>query len=244
MIVPGAEAIFWPAISPTAMMLRFVEVTKTSSAVAKSSGLNVCSTTEMPASGAISIKMPRVTPSRQPELRRRKDFVAFHDENIRRGTLSDFSALVQQNHFVESFLLRFGDGPNVGQPGNRFYARERGGGVASVLANGEAHRLVIVGKGRSVDDEIDLRHCFFAAPSANLVVNQIDARAAFADFVGANDFLQMDANFCAAVWHGKANDGGVFFQTAPMTLVAEGFAFHDANRGEEAPAANDSRLPG
>src|SRR3977135_3287388 len=48
------------------MTLRFVEEIKTSSAEYKSSGRKDCSATDTPASGAISIKIPRVTPSRQP----------------------------------------------------------------------------------------------------------------------------------------------------------------------------------
>src|SRR3984893_13833601 len=50
------------------MTLRFVEEMKTSSAEYKSSGRKDCSATDTPASGAISIKIPRVTPSRHPEF--------------------------------------------------------------------------------------------------------------------------------------------------------------------------------
>src|SRR5256885_8751263 len=50
------------------MRLRFVEETKTSSAEYRSSGRSACSRTETPASGAISMRTPRVTPSRQPEV--------------------------------------------------------------------------------------------------------------------------------------------------------------------------------
>src|SRR5216117_2489091 len=51
------------------MRLRFVDEIKTSSAEYRSSGRSDCSTTETPASGAISMRMPRVTPSRHPEFR-------------------------------------------------------------------------------------------------------------------------------------------------------------------------------
>src|SRR6266403_2236674 len=50
------------------MRLRFVEEMKTSLAEYRSSGRSACSRTETPASGAISMRLLRVTPSRQPEL--------------------------------------------------------------------------------------------------------------------------------------------------------------------------------
>src|ERR1700686_2105557 len=41
--------------------------------------------------------------------RRRINLAVFNGENIGGGAFGDFAALVEQNHFVETFLLRFGD---------------------------------------------------------------------------------------------------------------------------------------
>src|SRR5882762_4738247 len=54
----------------------------------------------------------------------------------------------------------------------------------------------------------------------------------------------MNANFRPRVRHGEANDGGVFFEAAPVALVAERFTLEDANRSEESPAADESGLAG
>ena len=79
---------------------------------------------------------------------------------------------------------------------------------------------------------------FVALPVADGVVDEIDARATFGYFVGANDFVEMDAHFGRAVGHGEAGEVGVFFQAAPVALVGEGFAAGDAQRREDAPASD------
>src|SRR4029077_15182226 len=53
--------------------------------------------------------------------RRRIDLAVFHGKNIGGGALRDLAALVEQDHFVEAFLLRFGNGPDIGKPGNTFH---------------------------------------------------------------------------------------------------------------------------
>src|SRR5690242_10192096 len=116
--------------------------------------------------------------------------------------------------------------------------------MTAVFAYGEANRFLVFGKRRGVNHQIHLRHRFFAAPGADLVVDQINSRGAVGDFVGANHFLQMNADFRTGVRHGKTDDGGIFFQAAPVALVAERFALEDANGSEEPPAANESGLAG
>src|SRR5260370_637903 len=95
---------------------------------------------------------------------------------------------------------------------------------------------------RGIDDEVDLRLRLVAAPEADLIVDEIDAGAAFGDIVGADHFVKMHANLRGGVRHGKANEGGVFFEAAPVALVGEGFAARDADGGEQAPAADEAGL--
>ena len=116
--------------------------------------------------------------------------------------------------------------------------------MAAVRAQRQAHGLAVFGERRGVDEQVHLGGLFVAPPEADLVVDEIDARAALADFVGADHVLEMQADFDGGVGHGQANEGGVFFQAAPVALVGEGFAAHDAQSGEEPPAANEPRLSG
>ena len=109
-------------------------------------------------------------------------------------------------------------------------------------AQPEAHRLSIFGKRRGIDDEVDLRLRLVAAPETDLVVDQIDASAAFRNIVGANDFVEMHADFGGGVRQGKADERGVLFQAAPVALVSEGFTAGDADGGEQAPAADEAGL--
>src|SRR5467141_966612 len=95
-----------------------------------------------------------------------------------------------------------------------------------------------------VNDEIHLRLLFVALPEAHRVVDQINACAAFANLVGANHFVEMHAHLGRGVGHGKAGEGGVFFQAAPVALVCESFTPRDAQRGEDAPAADQPGLAG
>src|ERR1700682_2931719 len=118
--------------------------------------------------------------------RRRINFTVFHGENIRGGALGDLAALVEQNHFVEPFFLRFGNGPDIGKPGNAFDSGEGSGGVAAVGAESEANWFVVFGERGGIDDEVDWRLRLVAAPKTDLIVDQIDARAAFCNIVGAN----------------------------------------------------------
>src|ERR1700736_1775790 len=73
------------------MTLRFVEEMKTSSPEYRSSGRKECSATDTPASGAISIKIPRVTPSRQPEFRGGVSTLPFFTAKILAEVHSDTS---------------------------------------------------------------------------------------------------------------------------------------------------------
>src|SRR5262249_31348141 len=112
-----------------------------------------------------------------------------------------------------------------------------------VFANGEAQGFAELWQIGRVNHQIYLWHCFFAAPMADLVVDQIEARTAVHNFVPANDFLQMDTNFRAAVRHRQAQETRVLFEAAPVAFVAERFTLNDANRGEQPPPADDAGLP-
>jgi hypothetical protein len=174
----------------------------------------------------------------------RVNLAVLNGENVSCGAFGDFAALIEENDFVETFLLRFGDGPNIWQPGDAFYSGEGRRGVAAVRAEGKADGLAIFGKRRRIDDEIDLRLGLVTAPEADLVVDEIDTRAALGDMVGANDFVKMHANFGRSVGQGHADKSGVFFKAAPVAFISEGFAAGDANGGEQAPAAEKAGLSG
>ena len=62
------------------------------------------------------------------------------------------------------------------------------GCVAAMFADGKANWFAIFGKRSSIDDEIDGGLRLITAPESNLIVDEINARAAVADFVGTNDF--------------------------------------------------------
>ncbi len=83
---------------------------------------------------------------------------------------------------------------------------------------------------------------FVALPKPDLVVNQINARAAFRHLIGADNFVEIDANFGSGVRHGQMNDGGVLFKTAPVALVSERLTMKDAQRGKEPPPADEAGL--
>jgi len=85
---------------------------------------------------------------------------------------------------------------------------------------------------------------FIALPKADLVVDQINARAAFGDLIGADDFVEIEADLGRSVRHGKMDDGGILFQASPMALVSESFAVEDTQRGEQPPSADQASLAG
>ena len=116
--------------------------------------------------------------------------------------------------------------------------------MAAVRAQAEADRLVILGERRGIDDEVDLRLRLVAAPETDLIVDEINPGAAFDDIVGADDFVKMHANLGGGVRHRKSNEGGVFFEAAPVALIGEGFAAGDADGGEQTPAADEAGLSG
>ena len=116
--------------------------------------------------------------------------------------------------------------------------------MAAVRAEAEADRLAVFGERRGIDDEIDLRMRLIAAPESDLIVDEINARAALRNIVGADDFVEVHAHLGGGVGHREADEGGVFFEAAPVSLVGEGFAAGDADGGEEAPAANEAGLSG
>lgn len=116
--------------------------------------------------------------------------------------------------------------------------------MASLFAEAEADRFAVFGEGRGVDDQVDLRHGLVAVPETVGVVDQIDAGAALGDFIGANHFVEIDADFCRGVRHREADGGGVFLEAPPVAFVGEGFAAGDAQGGEQSPAADKAGLSG
>src|SRR5258708_12473905 len=111
--------------------------------------------------------------------------------------------------------MRFGNGPNIGKPGDAFYSGEGRGGVAAVGAETEADRFAIFGERRGIDDEVDLRLRLVPAPEADLVLDEIDARAAFGDIVCANDFRKMPPGLAVGDGPGLAAYDRRLFVVAP-----------------------------
>ncbi len=66
-----------------------------------------------------------------------------HAENIRRRAFRHFSPLVQQNHFIETRVLRFLQTPDIIEPRSHFHARQRRRSMAPMLPHGQAHRLAV-----------------------------------------------------------------------------------------------------
>ena len=129
------------------------------------------------------------------------NLAVFYGENVGGGAFGDFAAFVEEDDFVETCALRFGYGPDVGEPGDAFYSGEGRGGVASVRAETEADGLAIFGEWRGIDDEVGLGLRLVAAPESDLVVDEIDAGGAFGDIVCANHFVEMDADFGGGIRH-------------------------------------------
>ena len=185
-----------------------------------------------------------MTPSASGIKRRGQNLAVLHGENVGGSTFGNFSAFVEHDNFVETFLGSFRNGPNIVEPGDAFYAGERRSGVAAVLTNGEADNFAAFGERRGVDDQVDLRPLFVALPESHGVIDEIDTGAAVGDFIGANDFVEMDSDFGRGVGHGNTRDGGVFLEAAPVALVGKSFAARDAQGGKDAPATKESGLPG
>ena len=116
--------------------------------------------------------------------------------------------------------------------------------MAAVLAKGKTHDFAMFGQAGGINNEVHLGMLFVALPETSGVVDKIDARATFGDFVGANHFVEMHPHFGRRVGHGQTGNAGIFFQAAPVTLVGEGLATGDAQRGEDAPAADETSLAG
>src|SRR5437763_281373 len=224
-----------------------------------------------PASGAISKRMPRVIPSRQPELSGGVKILPFfttkmlaevHSATSPRSlsittsskpsllaSATDQTLLSQEIVFTpasdflaQQRLVRRQE--IVFTPGNRFHACKRRSSVAAVPTESQTNNFTMLGKSRAVDEEIYLRAAFRALPEAHRIVNQVDARTAFRHFVGANHFVEVHADFRRRIQHGQMDECGVFLQAAPVALVSERFAARDAHGGEDAPAADKPCLAG
>ena len=143
--------------------------------------------------------------------RRCENFIFFNGENICGSAFGNFTALVEKNNFVKTFLVGFGERPDIVEPGNGFDSGEGGGGVARMFAKIEARGIFVFGKIGGVDDEIERRKLFVAVPCADFILHEINASAAFGNFIGADDFVDLDADFGSAVEHGEICASGVFF---------------------------------
>ncbi len=131
--------------------------------------------------------------------RGREDLAVLDRENVRGSTFGNFAAFVEHDDFVETFFVRFRDSPDIIEPRDAFYARERRSRMAAVVAEREADDFTVLRERRGVNNQVDLRVFLVALPEAHGIVNEIDARAAFRDFVGANYLMKMRTRTLAAV---------------------------------------------
>src|SRR5207249_9548358 len=67
--------------------------------------------------------------------------------------------------------------------------------MAAVLAKGKTRDFAMFGQAGGINNEVHLGMLFVALPETNGVVDKIDARATFGDFVGANHFVEMHPHF-------------------------------------------------
>src|SRR6266700_2663239 len=153
--------------------------------------------------------------------RRREDLAVFDGEDICGSAFGHFATLVEHDDFVESLPRSLRNGPNIIEPRDALYSGHGRRGVAAVFAEGEAHNFAMLGETGGVNDKVNRRMLFVALPEADRVVDKIDARATFGYLVGANHFVKMDAYFCRGVGHGKAGDGGVFFDGQQSVVMKD-----------------------
>ena len=85
----------------------------------------------------------RVTPARQPEesggVQTRPRCI--HHEHIGRGAFGNFAALIEQDHFVQTLLVRPFIARQIFGPGNVFGSGKFIGGVAAVGNHAQLHAL-------------------------------------------------------------------------------------------------------
>jgi len=102
------------------------------------------------------MRMPRVTPSRQPELSGgvKNLFAPDDEECIAEVHSVNFAALVQHYDFIESFFDGFANGPNIIQSRKMVLTPVQGdAGVPPVFTDGRAHRFAMFGETRRANNE-------------------------------------------------------------------------------------------
>jgi hypothetical protein len=66
---------------------------------------------------------------------------------------------------------------------------------------------------------------------------QVNPGAPVAHLIGANHFMEVDADLGRGIGQRDVRDPGILFEAAPVTLVGEGLAAGNPHGGENAPAA-------
>src|SRR2546422_186954 len=85
----------------------------------------------------------------------REDLAVLDRENVRGSAFGNFAAFVEHDDFVETFFVRFRDGPDIIEPRDAFYARERRSRMAAVVAEREADDFTVLGERRGVNNQVD-----------------------------------------------------------------------------------------
>lgn len=116
--------------------------------------------------------------------------------------------------------------------------------MATVLAEAEAGGLAMLREIGGVDDEVDAGKIFIAAPETDFIIDGVDASAAFADIIGAEDLGEMLADLFRFEGEGAVSAFGVALEALPVALEGKGDAFRDAEGGKEAPAVEEAGLTG
>src|SRR5579859_822887 len=114
--------------------------------------------------------------------------------------------------------------------------------MAAMLAKVQARGLAIRGQIGAAKEQIHEGHSFIAAPVAHLIVNGVNARAAFFDMIRANNFGQLAADFFSVEGERAMRARSVFLEALPVTLEGEYLAVEDVQSREKSPAIQKARL--
>lgn len=176
--------------------------------------------------------------------RRRQHAAGAHAEKIRSGAFSNFATFIEQHNFIETGLLGLVKIPDIVEPGGNFHAGERRGCVAPMFAEIEAGGLAKSRQVGAAQEQVNEWKALVAAPVADLIVNGVNARAAFGNAIGTDDLEQIAADFFGVEGKRAVGSRGVALEAFPMALEGERDAIKNMQSGEQTPAVEQASLAG